>query len=1204
MRTVIAGVLLVTAAAPAPVAQAREAAGVLPGMWTETAYNSIFKDSVRSPEGADSIKLDTARNDYEGAQIVLRGPQAFTVNSLAFTDLAGPAGQIPASEITYNPVGYQYLEANSNFAGQPIYPELRHGAGDYPDRLLNDPGIAVPANQTQSIWVRVHVPGAAAGGVYSGRATVRTTAGDLSVPISVNVRDVLIPQADQSEFTNVMWTNFLGLTSYDMQKGDTVKLFYGHDRYSPKWWELIDNWADTMKKYRQNDLQLPLINLLTDGGSSVDAQGKYTFNFSRFDQVVQRFMDKGVVKRIEGFTGAGHQGRKGLPRYPEWLIEVTPKQTGSQKPDYLFYNDPEAASWYAQFYPALKAHLDSKGWTDKYWMHVGDEPDRDLGGDAWFKIIAKLRQYFPGVKVADPAVNATAAEVVQNSDFAIPNLHTYTDNPAPFDAELAKGKELWFYNCNIPVGNHLNRMIDQPQWSQRQTMWLAYGRGATGYLHWAYGNWQYTMNAENGIRGQDVKGDGYIVRPDVARNTLESTPRYESLRDGMEDWEVLNKLGKTDPGLAKDLATSVVERSDRYSPDVTFMQQVRAMALDAAAGKPIVAKDLANLKKATASSGDATKAVDGNSSTSWQPTAGSGTNWAQVDLGRQAQISGVHLRWGSTYANKYRVLTSFNGTNWAEAANVTGNGGDDFSGLNAKARYVRVEATSSSGGATPYQLLDLEVAGDLLLQQNLAGGKSYVGATAPSGAYPDSGREATDGVLGDEFGDGRTFGYTVGNGKYIAPVVPIDLGYPQSVGTVRLHAYQEYPDYRPDMITVATSMDGVNYTDRGLLSFVNGASRIWYDVGFAPVTARFVRVTFGKTGTAKGTVEFVDDIEVYGAGPGGADVVPGATAYRWNEAGGAGHQVIFGPSTTGTMSRWDWSGAAGLKTADWGGGPIAGKTSGYAWYNQQHAVARSTTGKLLHWWWIEGETAPHTADWGGDAAGDPTAVVWAGQQHIFARSSSGDLTHWWWDPADSELRIDKWGGAPGPIVGTPSTYVWGNQLHVVARGANNHLYHWWWVTGEFEPHFADWGGEAYSDPTSFVWNGQQHVYTQAADGQLFHWFWDAGSGLNLVKWGGAPGKFVGAPSSFKTATQQHVVARGPNNTLYHWWWDQGLGVVQWEDRGGEVYSDPVGFAYENQHQYFAQSKTNTLAHWWWVPGDPNNGWHYNDWGGSVKYPTS
>src|SRR6185503_13905730 len=109
--------LLVTSAAFVPVAQAREAAGVKPGVWTETAYNSVFKDSGPSPEARSDIQLDTAKNDYEAAQIVVRGPAAFTVDKVDFTALTGPSDAIAASELSYNPVGYEYLNHNSVFGG-------------------------------------------------------------------------------------------------------------------------------------------------------------------------------------------------------------------------------------------------------------------------------------------------------------------------------------------------------------------------------------------------------------------------------------------------------------------------------------------------------------------------------------------------------------------------------------------------------------------------------------------------------------------------------------------------------------------------------------------------------------------------------------------------------------------------------------------------------------------------------------------------------------------------------------------------------------------------------------------------------------------------------------------------------------------------------------------------------------------------------
>lgn len=142
----------------------------------------------------------------------------------------------------------------------------------------------------------------------------------------------------------------------------------------------------------------------------------------------------------------------------------------------------------------------------------------------------------------------------------IPQTDAYDLHREFYDQKRAEGKELWFYNCQIPRGNYLNRLIDQPQWSQRLTGWSAFSRGATGYLHWAMNNWQYPLD------DQDPKGDGFITWPDKDRTTVEVTTRYESLRDGIEDYEVLNLLSKQDPGLARGLAESLVQRNDKYTP--------------------------------------------------------------------------------------------------------------------------------------------------------------------------------------------------------------------------------------------------------------------------------------------------------------------------------------------------------------------------------------------------------------------------------------------------------------------------------------------------------------------------------------------------------------------------------------------------------------------------------------------------------------
>ena len=82
IRTVLATAMVVTTAglvAP-PGAGAVALAATAPSSWTESAYTSVFKDSGPSKDAAQDLRLDTARNDYEGGQVVMRSADAFTVD--------------------------------------------------------------------------------------------------------------------------------------------------------------------------------------------------------------------------------------------------------------------------------------------------------------------------------------------------------------------------------------------------------------------------------------------------------------------------------------------------------------------------------------------------------------------------------------------------------------------------------------------------------------------------------------------------------------------------------------------------------------------------------------------------------------------------------------------------------------------------------------------------------------------------------------------------------------------------------------------------------------------------------------------------------------------------------------------------------------------------------------------------------------------
>ncbi|MDY7087361.1 MAG: PQQ-dependent sugar dehydrogenase [Actinomycetota bacterium] len=107
----------------------------------------------------------------------------------------------------------------------------------------------------------------------------------------------------------------------------------------------------------------------------------------------------------------------------------------------------------------------------------------------------------------------------------------------------------------------------------------------------------------------------------------------------------------------------------------------------------------------------ASNAVDASTTTRWS-SAHSDPQWIQVDLGSMRTVNRVRLQWETAYASAYQIQTSTNGTAWTTVRSVTGgNGGeDDNTGLNAQARYVRINGTTRAT-VWGYSLYNFEVYG-------------------------------------------------------------------------------------------------------------------------------------------------------------------------------------------------------------------------------------------------------------------------------------------------------------------------------------------------------------------------------------------------------------------------------------------------------------------------------------------------------------
>ena len=99
-------------------------------------------------------------------------------------------------------------------------------------------------------------------------------------------------------------------------------------------------------------------------------------------------------------------------------------------------------------------------------------------------------------------------------------------------------------------------------------------------------------------------------------------------------------------------------------------------------------------------------ALDNSFDSYWQ-TAGSGNEWAYVDLGVETAIDGAKVVWGGNYATDYSIQTSNDAKTWTTA--IDADGTDGILRFKALARYVRLLMKASSGAN--YIVKEFEVYG-------------------------------------------------------------------------------------------------------------------------------------------------------------------------------------------------------------------------------------------------------------------------------------------------------------------------------------------------------------------------------------------------------------------------------------------------------------------------------------------------------------
>ncbi|NLN93108.1 MAG: DUF4091 domain-containing protein [Candidatus Hydrogenedens sp.] len=529
-------------------------------VWSVDPLIKVFQDA--QPENSDSAADHVARGEYGEFQLVVRCDTVLDDLSVAVSPFTHALSTATLSEPRSRFVGYVNVDRPTQ---RPSADQLRQPPADYPDVLLEAESLAVPAGNAQPVWIDVSVPLSAAEGAYNATVTVSASVDGEALEAQFPLKVVVYPIT--LDKTRLWITNWFSMQWRHMEIDPA--------RDSEEYYALLGRYARNMAEHNQN---VALISPLNLSRFYIDETGALAVDFSKFDRWVQIFIDEGVIGRIEG----GHIGGRSGDWDSDFVTNIRIIREGQVQNERVDPASEEARQFYAFFFPALTAHLKEKGWLDIYMQHLADEPTKG-NMDTYKNLAALVHDFAPELRIVE--ANHTK-ELVGSMDIWVPQLNYFHDDFIHYKERQEAGDEVWFYTCVFPQGEYANRFIEQPLIKTRLLHWINFASGATGYLHWGYNAWQDTDPVTHTTRPHPgppylPAGDPWVVYPGK-EGPLDSI-RFEAMRDGAFDHELLCRLAEKDPKEATRLVERHILDFDRYETNVALFRETRIALLQALA---------------------------------------------------------------------------------------------------------------------------------------------------------------------------------------------------------------------------------------------------------------------------------------------------------------------------------------------------------------------------------------------------------------------------------------------------------------------------------------------------------------------------------------------------------------------------------------------------------------------------------------------
>ena len=517
----------------------------------------LFPDS-KLDHPVKTLTVHAARNTIAGVHIMitdLRGTE-----TIRFSE-ESEAGKETPGILWYRMIDVPVAENTGLDRNTEKYSGMEnpHVIRRAPFRIYDPfrPAVSPVLAESASVALRLEIPidSSAVPGVRKHIIRIQCDGTAEVLEFVVVVHRAKVPPNEQPSLAYINWHSL-----------DNICSAHNVEKWSEPFWAMLTKYARLMARGRQNAFWFIWSEYFT-----FDSTGNVTaFRRDRLERYIRLFLKQGLTT----IHGAPMVYRRDWLGSMDMLLGV---RSADGKEVYAM--STKGKHMMTGMATRITAMMKENGWDDRWLQGVFDEPTEEYV-DRYKELIALFRQLSPGVQILEATLTT---QVAGDVNVWCPQVHEYQAHREFFDARKKAGDRVWVYTCLAPGGQWMNRLLDMERLRQVYIGWACAEFDLQGYLHWGL-NHHTAKPFEELVRfhmeGQYLPaGDSHIIYP--LHDGPLSSHRFEAHRIGMEDFELLAQVKKSDPKRAAEIIGRVVQGFDKYNTEIAAYREARRLLLDA-----------------------------------------------------------------------------------------------------------------------------------------------------------------------------------------------------------------------------------------------------------------------------------------------------------------------------------------------------------------------------------------------------------------------------------------------------------------------------------------------------------------------------------------------------------------------------------------------------------------------------------------------